>query len=314
MISYNILAEGSEKENPMEQVTIWYLADNEHGEKISHAIKSMGLTINYIDSFDFSRANILREEINIFIFDIMHKNPGDILKVLAEEPRIQSFLKFVILSKKEIKEATKVSFNLLHLEFVARPLDTPEFLLLLEKSIIVERYREIMKFISKEAETRIETYEGMMNINRKNVFESEREKEAFAKILEYEKNLIKEQSKLNKAMRDFTIMRHEEAFELKSRIRAEEMLSDLRRREMIDANNIIHAQESVIDFSSYKLDETKKILDASEKVAELSRNEALTLHETLTKEREMNKSLSEEIDRLLKENENLKIRIQGSKL
>ena len=55
-----------------------------------------------------------------------------------------------------------------------------------------------------------------------------------------------------------------------------------------------------------QLEETKGFIHASENVAELSRSEAIKLHEDLDRERELNKSLSEEIEKLLKDIEILK--------
>ena len=99
-----------------------------------------------------------------------------LLEEIVKDERLQNFLKFIMIKKSQLKGLMKLNYNLMHLEFLNRPVDKRELLLLLEKSIIVERYREIMKFISKEAESRIEAYEGLMDINRKNVFESEKEK------------------------------------------------------------------------------------------------------------------------------------------
>ncbi len=295
----------------MEKVTVWYFTDNESGKKAAKAIENMGLILKCLDGLNIGEVNISQDEINIFIFDQENKSLQEVIAVLEKEQRIQSFLKFVVSTRKEIKGIMDLSFNLLHLEFVSRPVNTNEFLLLLEKSIIVERYREIMKFISKEAETRIETYEGMMDINRKNIFSSEKEKETFEQILKYEKNLIREQSRLNKAIRDFTIMRHEELFDMRSRINAEEMLSDLRRKEMLEANETIQAQESVIDYSSMRLNEINEILDASEKAAELGRSEKINLDEENRKLREMNRTLADEMERLLLENEELQKQLKA---
>ncbi len=294
----------------MEKVTIWYFTDNDAGKKNARAIENMGLISYCLEGLDMSGINIVQDEINIFIFDHEKIPPQEVIATLENEQRIQSFLKFLIAGRKKIKEMSNVSFNILHLEFVSRPVNTNEFLLLLEKSIIVERYREIMKFISKEAEVRIETYEGMMDINRKNIFSSEKEKETFEQILKYEKNLLQEQSRLNKAIRDFTIMRHEELFDMRNRIDAEEMLSHLRRKEMLEAKETIQAQESVIDYSSKRLKEVKDILDASEKVAELGREEKINLAEDNRKLREMNRTLADEIEKLLKENEDLRNQLQ----
>jgi hypothetical protein len=297
----------------MEQVTLWYLSDREQAHGLSDEIKAMGLSINNLHGKNFKEANITDSEINLFIIDLNDVAPLKIFEMLTEDQRLQSFLKFVIINKKDLKDIKKASFNLIHVEFISRPVEKREFLLLLEKSIVVERYREIMKFVSSEAESRIETYEGILDINRKKVFETEKEKSAFEKILAYEKNLMKEQIQLSNAIREFTLLRQSEIFDMKSRINAEEMLAELRRRELLDAKNVINAQDSVLNFSAKELNDAKKIINASEQISELSRMEALDLHESLKKEKELNKSLSFEFEKLLQENEALKSEIAALK-
>ncbi len=290
----------------MEQVSVWYLTDNEHGEKLSESIRGLGLTVNLLRAVNFDDANVIEDEINIFIIDLQNINPENLMTEMLKWHKLTGFLKFVLFAKKDINNILKMSVNLFHLEYVARPVDKREFLLLLEKSIIVERYRELMKYISQEAEARIETYEGLMDINRKNIFSTDTEKKAFEKILHYEKGLMREQRKLNDAIKEFSVMRQKDLTDMKKRIHAEEMLADLRRKEMLEAREVIEAQESVIDFSSVKLEEAKQILSASEQVAELSRKEAIELHKQLEHEKVVNQNLAEEIERLLLEVDELK--------
>jgi hypothetical protein len=85
---------------------------------------------------------------------------------------------------------------------------------------------------------------------------------------------------------------------MKDRIKAEEMLTDLRRKELMDANSVIKAQESLIDFSSLELHEANKIIDAKERVEELGRLEAIGLHQELLTEKEKNQKLAEELQQL----------------
>ena len=290
----------------MEQVSVWYLTDNEHGEKLSESIRGLGLTVNLLRAVNFDDANVIEDEINIFIIDLQNINPENLMTEMLKWHKLTGFLKFVLFAKKDINNILKMSVNLFHLEYVARPVDKREFLLLLEKSIIVERYRELMKYISQEAEARIETYEGLMDINRKNIFSTDTEKKAFEKILHFEKGLMREQRKLNDAIKEFSVMRQKDLTDMKKRIHAEEMLADLRRKEMLEAREVIEAQESVIDFSSVKLEEAKQILSASEQVAELSRKEAIELHKQLEHEKVVNQNLAEEIERLLLEVDELK--------
>ena len=283
----------------MENLTIWYLKDNEGGTDIVNAITGLGLGVNTVSGYKLMHANIVEEHINIFIFDILAVDPTLVIKEIMNDERLEGFLKFMMVKKNQVKEVSKLNYNMLHLEFLNRPVDKREFLLLLEKSIIVERYREIMKFISKEAESRIEAYEGLMDINRKNVFESVKEKEAFEKILDFEKNLIQQQSNLSAAIRDFTLLRQMDLYDMRDRIKAEEMLTELRRKELMDAKDVIKAQESVIDYAAKEVDSAKKIIDAREKVEELSRSELMELHKEIARQKALNKQLAEQVDRLL---------------
>ncbi len=285
----------------MKSVNIWFITDNSDGVKLAESIKNLGLSVNVIRRASFKEANILIEHTNIFIVDIKKKGLPAILSIIRDDLRLNSFLKFVILSKKEIKKAVNASLNIMHIEFISQPVNTREFILLLEKSIVVEKYKEIMKLMSKDSEARIGAFESLMDIARKDIFESDKEKEAFEKILDYERHLAFEQEKLNKAIREFTLLRQKDLFDLKNRVKAEEMLMELRRAEMIDAQNVIKAQEAVIDFSARELHEAGKIIDATERVQELSRKEAMELHEQLRKEREKVKELEKEVKRLKEE-------------
>jgi len=290
----------------MEKVNVWYLTDHAAGKKIAGSIKNMGVLVNIVHGQDLKKEEIPDNEINVIIADNLNSDPGKTVKSFEADQRIQSCLKFLILGKNEIKELSKQSYNTMHLEFISRDIGKREFLLLIEKSILVERYREIMKFIAKEAESRIETYEGLMDISRKHVFESENEKKAFEKILHYEKNLITEQSRLARMISKLSMLRQKDIFDMQKRIDAEDMLGDLRRKELFDAREVIDAQESVLDYTVNELESAKTIINASEHAAELSRSEAMELHNQLNLERELNKQLSTEIENLLKEISELK--------
>ncbi len=295
----------------MEQVTIWYVADNESGIKLVNSITGLGLPLNLVTGHKLAQANIKEDIINIFIFDVIEVEPEELIADIKKDGRLQSFLKFIFIKKNQIKKITSLNYNLLHLEFLNRPVDRHEFMLLLEKSIIVERYREMMRFISKEAESRIEAYEGLMDINRKNVFSSDTEKAAFQKILDFEKNLMKEQSNLSAAIREFTLLRQIDKFEMQDRIKAEEMLTELRRKELMQAHDVIHAQESVINYGAKELYEAQKIINAREQVEELSRSELIELHEEVERQKGLNRHMSGEIERLLSEISELREKLGG---
>ncbi len=295
----------------MERLLLWYITDNDHGRKLAESIRGLGVNCQVIEGFDLSGANIVEHDINIFLIDIDRGKPEENLELIKNEPRIQGYLKLFFLKKREINRLSKKSINIYHLEFISKPVYTNEFLLLLEKSIIVERYRELMKYISKEAEQRIEIYEGIMDINRKDAFISEKEKESFRSIVKYERDLISEQDRLNRVMKDFTLMRQTELFDLKSRIKAEELLEELRRNELMTGQRVIDAHESVLNYSTRELESANSIIEAKDTVAEMSRNEAMSLNEELQREKELNRLFSGEIEKLQSEVESLKKKVNN---
>ncbi len=294
----------------MESVYIWYLTDNEAGVEITGRIKNIGLNVKLsnIKALGDALKNETVEEsnINIFIFDFINIGLPDTLNLIREDQRLQDCQKFIVLNKIKIKKAVGSSINFLHTEFLSRPLNKREFILLLEKSVIVERYREVMKFVSKEAENRIGAYENLMDINRRELFITDEEKEDFKNILNHEKNLLKKHDELNNAIKEYTMLRQKELFHNKNRIKAEEMLEELRRQELLDANKIIKAQENVIDFSSNKLIEANQIIQAKDSVEELGRQEAVRLHKELKKLRIKSEKQSTEIVELKKKISSLK--------
>jgi hypothetical protein len=290
----------------MERVEIWYLTDSDAGKDIAVSLKKLGLSCNLVTGPDFKKCDISMFCCNLFVLDLIKKELPAVMKIIRNDERIGNFPKFVIIKKKDIKEAVNASINLLHVEFLSRPLIKREFILLLEKSIVVERYREIMRHISRDAEERIGAFESLMNIGRKDMFESKKEKEAFEKIIDHERHIIEEQGMLNRAIKEFTILRQKELFDMRNRINAEEMLSGLRNKELVDANDVIKAQESLIDFSSKELHDAKKVINATEQVQELGRMEAMHLHEELKKMRESNRQQSEEINKLKAEMKSLR--------
>ena len=290
----------------MERTDIWYCTDNDKGKEIYETLKLLGLNIVLVEDKNFSSCNVLPSQINIFIIDLITVEFSEILSMLRKDERLHKFIKYLILFKKQIRKASQLSIDVMHLEILSRPIKKREFSLLLEKSIIVERYKEMLNLYSLEATERIEAYTNLLDINRKESFFDEKEKNIFSKIINFEKHILKEQKELNVAIANYTRLRQKELFDLKKRIDAEEMLSELRRKELMDAKSVIEAQSAVIEYSSKELQSAEEIIHATEAVQELSRLEAIKLHEELEKEKKKNEVLQKKIDMLEKKINNSK--------
>jgi hypothetical protein len=266
----------------METVDVWYLTDNDAGKGVGASLQSMGLLTTLLSCDTPKMGAFDIGTVNLFIFDFINIPGAKVLEAIRSDERFAPFLKIIIVPFETVDEVTVASRDLQHIDFLSRPYNKRELLLLLEKSAVVEKYREIMRSLSRDAAGRIQAFEHLMSIHKNDVLENESDKEIFDRIVVFERRLLDEQKKLNESIRQFAAMRQKEVFDIRHRLQAEEQLDALRRSEMLDANETIRAQQAVLDFSARQVEEANKILQAVEITHELSREEALALHQALS--------------------------------
>lgn len=285
----------------MNNIEILYFTDNKDGEALAARVSQMGVSVTVCDFDNLEKLCENKTGYCILIFDMEKKKPEQLIKHLSDTKSVENIIKLIITEKSDIDGVFFNAVHLLNLEFIIKPVDERSFMLLIEKTLLVEKYRQIMKLISEESESRIDVLECMLNIKRKDMFDEGTEKEIFIRILDFEKKLMEEHLSLNDSIRNIALYRNNEFIALKDRIKAEEMLNELRREELINANRIIEAQESLIEYSSRELIEAKKIMNARENVEELSRTEAMELHSELKRLKNEKKILEGKIETLMTE-------------
>lgn len=290
----------------MIDVKVYIFTDNNGGKVLAARINQLGFKPVFIkESRALADIEPADDVYNILIVDISEVNRDRVLRMLRKYP-LRGVLRLVVFDDCSSCQEFYDSADYFRIELFTRPVDIRAFLLVFEKIVLVERYRRLMKMISREAESRIKTVEGLLSGREKDLSGDGRGRDFIIKIAEFEKRILDEHARINESIREMSLLRNTENMALKDRIRAEELLAELRRQELIDAKDVINAQESLIDYSSRELHETKRILDARENVQELSRVEAIQLHEELDRLREINSGLEKRIEILLKDNENLR--------
>lgn len=282
----------------MDTIEILYFTNDKEEENLILKIRQMGVAVTLCNFANIEKICENRSEFSILIFDLIDIKPEVLIRQLSKIQSLDSCIKLIITENKDIEGIYFNIVHLLNLEFIIKPVDERSFMLLLEKTLLVERYRQLMKLITDESESRINVLEYMLNIQRKNGSDEISEKEIFIRILDFEKKMMEEHLNLNNSIRNIALYRNNEFIALKDRVKAEEMLDELRRDEMINANRTIKAQESLLEYSSRELVEAKKIMMARETVEELSRAEAIDLHRELDRLRNEKKMLEEEIEAL----------------
>ena len=283
----------------MNNIEILYFTDYKEGEALAARVGQMGVAVTISDFAEIEKLCENKTGYCVLIFDLINKSPENLIKYLSEIKSVGNIIKLIITEKKDIDEVFFKAIHLLNLEFIIKPVDERSFMLLLQKTLLVEKYRQLMKLISDESESRMDVLECMLNIKRKDMFDEGTEKEIFIRILDFEKKLMEEHLNLNDSIRSIALQRNNEFMALKDRVKAEEKLNELRREEMINANRIIQAQESLIEYSSKQLVDAKKIMNARENVEELSRTEAIDLHRELKILKDEKKYLEGKIETLM---------------
>jgi hypothetical protein len=93
-----------------------------------------------------------------------------------------------------------MSYSSFKLELLQRPIDTEMFLLLLEKSLLVELYRSVLHS-DPLRDSKVYSFEGIMEINRKQPFKANFENLGFNSILDFQNRVQQEQAQLKKKIK-----------------------------------------------------------------------------------------------------------------
>lgn len=291
----------------MDSVHIWYLTDNSEGKENAGKIRQIGLDVKVLSGKNTQKEIINTDDIYIFIFDYINFDISKVISVIQKDQRIYDFQKFIFVQKRKFKEAMNTAVNFSHAEFLVRPVNENEFLLLLEKTVIIERYREVMKNIAKEAESRIGNYENLMDINRKDLFVSDAENKNFKNIVNFEKNLIKKQIELNKSIREYSFLRQRDMFYDENRIKAEVRLNELGIQDLNKVINTLNFPENSENFHLSKFIESNNNAIAENKSGHTD-SEYGRMRKELADLKERNKQHLSRINELKQEINELKTR------
>lgn len=282
----------------MKSVNFWIISDNAEGDEIAKLMTSVDqdILVNLSLPGDFNSDKIDDDAMNIAVIDCFCSSLDDILSFLAAYPRLNNFLKYVIVDSTIIHQSYRTLDRIMHLEVIEKPVDVREFCLLLEKSLLVERYRELVDRLSSEYEKRIASYESLLQLNRDSGLEGADRIKTFEKIAKFEKELLAEQRQLVSAIEDFSAFRRKDVAEMRKLLDASRLLDEMRERELLEAAKVIHAQEKVLELSHREINDYLSTMKAQEITVELSREEAISLHKKIADLEKENSELRNKID------------------
>ena len=173
----------------MENANVVVFTDNYEGRELAKVIESLGLTVKVVSSFSQRHVLDSYRDNYILIFDITGLEPSEVLAFAESLEGGSSKVKFIIVDPGKIGSANVKTSNVTHVEFISSPVEKREFLLLLEKTILVEKYRNLLALVSQESESRLEVFETVLGPCQGKFSGDNADKEAFLKMIDFDKKL-----------------------------------------------------------------------------------------------------------------------------
>lgn len=134
----------------MNKIEILFFTDNSEGEALAARAGQMGLSVMVCDFNEIDNISENKTGCSVYVFYLMARKPAELIRDISRITAIDNFIKLVVADRSDVEGIFFNTVNLLNLEFIVKPVDERSFLLLLEKTILVEKYRQIMKLISDE--------------------------------------------------------------------------------------------------------------------------------------------------------------------
>lgn len=197
----------------MKNIHILIVSDNKEGTQIARELKELEifvstLKLNKIYLLDMSKAKIV-----ILIINLDNISLDKILAELEKQKIPGNWLKFIFLKNKFLKDIRYENFNIFHLEFLQRPVRIAEFLLLMEKTILTEKFKLMLREVSVELKEKSESMENLYNVMRKKLFNDNSSSiEVFSKIIKMQKRLDDETLKMQNSIKKFSSFRQKNLY------------------------------------------------------------------------------------------------------
>lgn len=190
----------------MEGIKVFIVTDNNEGKKISKGFAELGTQVEEFSNL--KRISKIDTEKYYVALLIVHLNDIDLHKSIQSLQKISDgskILKFVFLRRDLMRQIDSESFNILHLEFLLRPVRLAEFFLLMEKAIMAERFKVMLRESSINLKEQGEGFEYLFEVFRKKLFEEKTSSgEVFDKILRLQEKMDAETDRMQRAVEKFS--------------------------------------------------------------------------------------------------------------
>lgn len=227
---------------------------------------SFSIQVKNIDFKSWSKIDLQANELNILFFQISEsdwaKNKNKIIRDYDSNPKVTLFL-IAPVDNKEFSEDSKGSYLVL-----SYPLRKKEIKHLIDKALQAELYKRASYEISQNCLENMNYVQGIFDLATKENLDKQNTIIAMEKMLEYHSKVKNYQENMNLAIDQVNVLRNEEVLMLHERLKANEMMDELKTEELKEAQKIREATEAALQFSRIEEITQDKIINAQNKLFE----------------------------------------------
>ncbi len=261
----------------MEGIKVFIVTDNNEGKRITEGFRELDTQVEEFASFKrISKIDTQKYYVALLIVHLDDMNLTKTIRDLEKVSSNASMLKFVFLRRNTMKQLDAENYNILHLEFLLRPVRLSEFFLLMEKSIMAERFKTMLQESSKNLKDKGDGVEYLFEVFRKKMLEEKgSSNEIFEKILHLQQKMNEETDRTQRNMNLFSRVKQKNLY-VEDQILIEELLGPILPLEQIKNQDKLKAienlQDSNIDLEEALIAAQSKILDLQYEVESLKKS------------------------------------------
>jgi hypothetical protein len=220
------------------------------------------------------------QEINIFYLRVSSKEWKDIKEKFLKNFELHPFISIIIISTPDEPDAiSKELLSKSKFLVLENPIHLRELRIILDRIIQVEFYKNAAMEIGNGCLANVGFFEGVFSLAHKEYESKEHEAEALRCILDYEEKVKINQDEINIAMEKVNELKNLELIELHDRIRAGELLDQMRENELKSVIEEKKATERALEYSRIEEINQDKIIQAQDRLFSYTEKEILELLE-----------------------------------
>jgi hypothetical protein len=254
---------------------IWHISSGKEFPLELWKHPSFSIQVKNIELSNISNIKLQANELNILFLNVSQKEWEDhrskILREFDTNPNV-SLLLVQPTELVELQDEPRGTFLIL-----SHPPRKKEIKFLIDKSLQAELYKRATHEITQNCLENMNYVEGIFDMSRKENVDKQNTIIAMEKMLEYHAKVKNYQEQMNKAIDEVNVLRNEEILTLHERIKATEMLDELKTKELMDAQKLREATEAALQFSRIEEITQDKIINAQNKLFEYTDKEIRNL-------------------------------------